>query len=261
LRVIILTRIILNEFEYDVLKKILNSSHDISGWIIDIRKPKSVMQKLKNNIKKGRGGFVLIMAFRLLAKKIFRKKDKTFDISSLIDKSRAPVYRTKVLNSPDIIMNIKNICPDAMILLGAFGIIKKDVLNLCQYGVLSYHHGDMRKYRGQPFGFWELYNKETEIGVTVQKLDEGLDCGEAVLERKYPVYYRDTLHKLRKRIYEASIDMMVKSMDFIEKEKPLLKKFDEYGKVYSLPNLRQWIAFNLKIFFRTINILKHSNNK
>lgn len=39
--------------------------------------------------------------------------------------------------------------------------------------MLSYHHGDMRRYRGQPPGFWELYNGEREIGVTVQRLAAG----------------------------------------------------------------------------------------
>ena len=54
--------------------------------------------------------------------------------------------------------------PDVLLRIGGFGIVKEPLLSLCRAGVLSYHHGDMRRYRGQPPAFWELYHGERSIG-------------------------------------------------------------------------------------------------
>jgi methionyl-tRNA formyltransferase len=72
--------------------------------------------------------------------------------------------------------------PDLLLLIGGFGIIKAPLLDLAPQGVLSYHHGDMREYRGQPPAFWELYNGEKPNRVTVQRLSPGIDCGQPIVE-------------------------------------------------------------------------------
>ena len=46
--------------------------------------------------------------------------------------------------------------------------------------ILSYHHGDPRKYRGRPAGFWEMMNDEPVIGQIVQVIGNRLDAGEVV---------------------------------------------------------------------------------
>jgi len=98
-----------------------------------------------------------------------------------------------------------------------------------------------------------VYNNEKEIGVTIQKLSGGLDCGEPVMEMKIPVNYKDTLHSLQKRIYEKSTALMLNALDFLE-TRPVLKKLDEYGKIYTLPNLRQWLFINIKILLRKLSL-------
>lgn len=49
-----------------------------------------------------------------------------------------------------------------------FGILVGDALSAPGNGVLSYHHGDLTKYRGQPAGFWEFIRGEPRAGVTLQ---------------------------------------------------------------------------------------------
>ena len=38
-----------------------------------------------------------------------------------------------------------------------FNIIRGEILRTAKYGVWSYHHDDLNKYRGSPACFWELY--------------------------------------------------------------------------------------------------------
>jgi folate-dependent phosphoribosylglycinamide formyltransferase PurN len=251
MRIGILTTLHANKFQLDVIESLLHSSHKIKAWVIDSRLSKSHMQKLKDNISKGRGGYILIMALKYF----FKKKEASSDISEIMKYSGAPSYFTKNINTAETIDKIRSFNTDALVLIGGFGIIKKPILDLCEFGVLSYHHGDMKKYRGQPPGFWELYNNERYAGVTVQKLNEGLDCGEPLCEISVPINKNDTLNSLQKKMYSLSSDMMLNALDYLQ-TKPSLKMHYEYGKVYTLPDLRRWLLFNLKIFFRRINLTR-----
>ena len=62
--------------------------------------------------------------------------------------------------------------------------------------ILSFHHGDPRRYRGRPAGFYEMANGEAFVGQVVQILSNALDSGEVVAfteSRVAPHSYRRTL--------------------------------------------------------------------
>ena len=146
---------------------------------------------------------------------------------------------------------------DALVLLGGFGIVKEPFLSTCRNGILSYHHGDMRKYRGQPPCFWELYNGEKNIGVTVQKLSERLDAGLPILERNIKIRDNDNLTSLRKRVFDLSENMMLEALLKVNSNKFKSKELNELGPVYTLPNLRQWFILKSKLIYRKLS----SNNR
>ena len=53
---------------------------------------------------------------------------------------------------------------------GGSGILRGDILTLCKYGIISFHHGNNDINRGGPPGFWEVYNKEPSTGFIIQNL-------------------------------------------------------------------------------------------
>lgn len=63
------------------------------------------------------------------------------------------------------------------ILRFAFNIIRGEILSAAKYGVWSYHHDDLNKYRGPPACFWEIMFGDPVTGVTLQRLTEGIDNG------------------------------------------------------------------------------------
>lgn len=63
-----------------------------------------------------------------------------------------------------------------------FNIIRGEILEIPRYGVWSFHHDDIDKYRGGPPCFWEIFFGDPETEVTLQKLTDRLDGG-IVLER------------------------------------------------------------------------------
>lgn len=64
------------------------------------------------------------------------------------------------------------------------GILAGDILDAPEYGVVSYHHGDIREYRGVITHFWNYLNGDEEAGVTLLQLTEQLDGGAIAAERR-----------------------------------------------------------------------------
>lgn len=239
----------LTAFRLKVLESLLGSKkHKILACIVDGRSNKTPLQRLRKHIKKGRGGYVLVMVF----KSLFGYKKHAVSTLEFMEEKNIPVIFTDDPYSKDTIDKIKSFNSDVLILNGGFGIIKEPWLNISKRSVLSYHHGDMRKYRGQPAVFWELYNGEKEVGVTVQRVRTGLDCGKPIVEKTIHIRCCDTLNSLKKRVYDESSDMMLKAVNLLEKGNFVPEKIEKFGRVYTIPNFRQWVMLNLKIGYRLI---------
>jgi folate-dependent phosphoribosylglycinamide formyltransferase PurN len=239
----------LSDFRIKTLKPILaDRNFLIKVAIIDKRPKLSIKQKLMKNLKRGRGGYIIIMAL----KSFFSKNNFSISTIKYCQNNNIDLIETNEPYSQSTIEKIKEYDLDLLILTGGFGIIKKKILDIPPLGVLSYHHGDMRKYRGMPPALWELYNNEKEMGVTVQVLSPGLDSGIPIEEKKIPISKKDTLQKLQKKASDESVDMLYKALVKLSKKDYEPTKIDKFGKVYTLPNLRQWLILNIRILWRKL---------
>lgn len=245
MKIIFLCAQTLDLFQIEVLRTFFDSSkHTILCCVLDTARP-GLLSRLIYNLKRGRGGYIIVMALQTLFKN-FAPSEPAEDY---FRSKNIPVILTDNISSEKTLHELKKLQPDLLALLSGFGILKAAVLEVPRYGVISYHHGDMRKYRGQPPGFWELYNGEREMGMTVQRLNIGLDCGEPIVEKRLKIQGNETWKSLQKKAAEQSTGMMIEAVDLIE-QGSLLERIAEYGQIYTLPNLREWILLNLKLAFR-----------
>jgi len=242
----------LNDFYLEALRPILSDNKlSVELVIVDSRPQKTLLQKVVKNLKRGRGGYLAVMGLQ----KLFRDTSKSESTELFFNESEIPVLKTEEPYSENIITKISSYNLDILLLIGGFGIVKEPLLSLTPYGILSYHHGNMRRYRGMPPVFWELYNGEKKMGLTVQKLSANLDAGSPLVEKNVKIYPNDSLKALKARAYKKSEDMLYKAITVIADEKFKLRPISEIGDVYTLPNFRQWVLLNLKVTFRKIRYI------
>ncbi len=74
---------------------------------------------------------------------------------------------------------------DFMLRFG-FNIIRGEILSSARYGVWSFHHDDLDKYRGSPPCFWEVYLGDPLTGITLQRLTDRLDSGIVLRKESFP---------------------------------------------------------------------------
>ena len=126
---------------------------------------------------------------------------------------------------------------DVAVLFG-FGFVVGAVLDAFDHGVLSFHHGDLREYRGQPMGFWEFVEGESTAGVTLQRIDDTLDGGEVVATREVEIGDAARWRGVRSRLLAASEPMLATGLRRVRDPSFTPTRPDELGDLYTIP--RGW---------------------
>lgn len=114
------------------------------------------------------------------------------------------------------------------------GILKGEILQCPEFGVLGYHHGDIREYRGPGYGFWEFMEEEQKSGVTLQLLNEELDEGKVVEISSVDISDTYTLSDVRRRLNIASVPLLAEGIKRLLDPSFSPKKLsdDELGEMY-----------------------------
>jgi methionyl-tRNA formyltransferase len=81
---------------------------------------------------------------------------------------------------------IRGLDPDVIVVDGTY-ILPPSVFGLAKLATLNLHCGKLPDYKGAPPVFWELYNDEAEVGVTVHGVTAGVDAGPIYGQRLFPL--------------------------------------------------------------------------
>jgi folate-dependent phosphoribosylglycinamide formyltransferase PurN len=248
LRLVLLTPARLGSFELEVYDSLISAPEvDVVGAIVDARLPLSPAGKVRRELRRGRGAYVVVMSLQGLAAGVRTAEPAR----RYLTRRGIDAIETADLYAPETLDEIRSRRPDCLVRSG-FGIIKEPVLSLAPLGVLSYHHGNIRRYRGAPVGFWELYNHEPTIGVTVQILTPVLDGGQIVVERTLRIAEWDTWRSLTRRLYAASTDMMLEACLALAAPSftPETVPPAALGELFTLPTVRQWLTLQVRLLQR-----------
>ncbi len=99
-----------------------------------------------------------------------------------------PVQFVASYHSPQAAEAMRAAAADLGIVLGT-NILKESVFNIPRLGSINLHQGLAPFYRGGPPVFWELFNGESEVGLTVHFVASKVDTGEIVLQEAVPLAY------------------------------------------------------------------------
>jgi folate-dependent phosphoribosylglycinamide formyltransferase PurN len=97
------------------------------------------------------------------------------------------IKRFDTVNDAGCIDLLKNIQP-AIVLVSGTRIISKKVLESCPAFFINMHAGITPQYRGVHGGYWAVANNDVEnFGVTIHRVDKGIDTGEVLYQQKIQV--------------------------------------------------------------------------
>jgi methionyl-tRNA formyltransferase len=112
------------------------------------------------------------------------------------------------INSPEFVDRMVRYECDLFVSMSFNQIFRNTLINLPRLKTINCHAGKLPFYRGRNVLNWVLINDEREFGVTVHYVDEGIDTGDILIQRCYPITDSDDYASLLERAYgECAINL------------------------------------------------------
>lgn len=109
----------------------------------------------------------------------------------------------------ETIEKIKNQKPD-LIIVAAYGkILPPEILKIPRFGCLNVHASLLPKYRGSSPIQNALLDGEKETGVTIMLMDEGVDTGDIIIQRKTSIGKDEMLLELTERLSQLGAGLLI----------------------------------------------------
>lgn len=148
-------------------------------------------------------------------------------------KYNIPVFQPEKIKEPEAVEELKKYQADIFV-VAAFGqILSKEILDMPRLGCVNIHASLLPKYRGAAPIQWAVIDGEEETGVTIMKMDVGLDTGDILIQEKIRLDVKETGASLFDRLSELGSSLIVKALPLIEEGKLIPVKQDEDKSSYA----------------------------
>jgi hypothetical protein len=141
-----------------------------------------------------------------------------------------------------------------LLIHGGSGILKGGILESSRLGILSFHYGDNRSFRGGPAGFWEVYRRDPRTGFSLQILTEELDGGKIVARGHFPTqsYYLANQKHLQERAtqYLKTVLLKIAATRELPPAEPSTPYAGVLNKLPNVPELMRYASMQALRFLR-----------
>jgi methionyl-tRNA formyltransferase len=137
-------------------------------------------------------------------------------VKILAQKLNLKILQPTKARDEQFVSELSGLNPD-LIVVAAYGqILPQSILDLPKFGCVNVHTSLLPKYRGASPIQSAILNGETETGVTIMKMDAGLDTGEIISQARTPILPADNSQTLHDRLAQLGANLLVETIpDFI----------------------------------------------
>lgn len=144
-----------------------------------------------------------------------------------------PVIQPEKLRQPDAMEHFGMWSPD-LIVVAAFGqILKKDVLDLPRFGCINVHASLLPRWRGAAPINAAILRGDKETGVTIMKMDVGLDTGPMLAKRSIRLTPDDTAGSVTESLSHLGADLLIETLPDYLSGKIIPQPQPEEGMTYA----------------------------
>lgn len=127
-----------------------------------------------------------------------------------------PVFQPEKINSDEGFERLAELSPDIIVVVAFGKLLKSGVINLPPIGCFNVHASLLPKYRGAAPIQRAIENGETKTGITIFKIDEGMDTGEIALKRELEIHPSDTFGSLYLKLAELGKKTLVHFLEEVK---------------------------------------------
>lgn len=172
-----------------------------------------------------------------------------------LEKISDRIYFVTDVHSQYVIEHVCVLRPDLGLIYGS-PILKPELFEIPRWGTLGIHHGKVPEYRGNKTTFWAMYNGEPVAGVTIQKVNRGLDTGSVVKSGEVSTQGR-TYQAVVRELERLGLDLYIQAILAVKHGTAEYKpQSGTKGKLYRNPTPVDFLHFWGRQIRRRLSVAK-----
>ena len=126
-----------------------------------------------------------------------------------------PVFQPEKIRAPEALAELVTLKPDVIVVAAYGQILPKAVLSLSPFGCINIHASLLPRYRGASPIHAAILGGDSQTGVTIMQVDEGLDTGDILFKVATPIGPDDTAGSLHDRLAQLAPNALLACLDLL----------------------------------------------
>ena len=131
--------------------------------------------------------------------------------------SKMPILQPARIKEPEAIEEIRTLAPDVIVVAAYGQILPRDVLEIPKVACLNLHASLLPRWRGAAPIQAAIAAGDQETGITVMYMDEGVDTGDILLQRRIEIRPDESGGSLHDRLAQIAPDALLESLGLLVK--------------------------------------------
>lgn len=143
------------------------------------------------------------------------------------------IEQPRSLRDPEVQRRLREVGADVMVVAAYGAILPPEVLAIPRYGCLNIHASLLPRWRGAAPIQRAIEAGDTETGITIMRMDEGLDTGAMLLVERLPIDPDDTGGSVHDRLAALGARTIVVALDALERGELRAREQPAEGVTYA----------------------------
>lgn len=178
-------------------------------------------------------------------------------VKTVAEQHHLTVVQPDKLKNPEFLGFFRNLAPD-LVVVAAFGqILPGEMIHYPPMGCINVHPSLLPKYRGAAPIHWPIIQGKTKTGVTIMRMDEGMDTGDIISQEKTTIEADETFGMLHDRLAKMGAELLLSTIEMMRHGSTRAIPQDDSLATYA-PRLKKddgLIQWNSDVH-RTVNLIR-----
>jgi len=150
-----------------------------------------------------------------------KAKGKLDPVKQAAQALNIPVFQQSSMKGPQVLEKFKELDADLAVLAFVTQIVPPLVFNSPRFGSICFHPSLLPKYRGGSAINWTLINGDTETGISWFWVDEGIDTGPLLVQKKVEIDPNETTGTIYfNKLFPLGINALTEAIELIKSGNP-----------------------------------------
>jgi len=136
-------------------------------------------------------------------------------VKVLAEAHNLPVFQPERIRDESFLKIYRNLAPELVVVVAFGQILPGEMITQPRFGCVNVHPSLLPKYRGAAPMQWSLIRGEETTGMTIMRMDEGVDSGDILLQKPVPITPEENFGSLHDRMAILGAGMLFQTISMI----------------------------------------------